>query len=500
MFVKFLKRGYNFSRKFHFDQETFEKNRILCSKTSFKDCYNEFKQLKEKNIKIIPASYTCLLRSCFESNDLNKAVEVHNECKTYGSVTEFGYNVLITMYNNQKKYTESMMVFNEMLKNEIKPSSVTLTSLYKDLPLPVIVSVEEKIEILNIERDSQFYLAMITLFSKYNEFERAFIYLYQMKNPTMNHVNSLFSSNDPISKDNYYRILKFIQKHHLQMDKKFRRLAILHVHILSFQLYKEFIGQFDVDTEFFIELAKNIHQGYVDSIFIFKEMNRLNLKIVGKILNYILAVYDDRNELKLLYDIFKLSKEYNPEYNDFVYATLIRSLSKHDIEAAEKEFLSMNENGVEPGILSYNEIILGVGKHHKKERIMFYFQKLKSSGIQPTVETYTSVIRSLAFGNNVPLIYALFREMLQKNIKPTNHTLTILLKFFLNSQAKRETNEIFEIVLEQFDLDQRLYEIIILWFYSERNHKRVKELILKMKKAGFRFTRPILEILEDYSK
>mmetsp|Transcript_4086 Transcript_4086/g.3674 ORF Transcript_4086/g.3674 Transcript_4086/m.3674 type:complete len:247 (+) Transcript_4086:48-788(+) len=144
-----------------------------------------------------------------------------------------------------------------------------------------------------------------------------------------------------------------------------------------------------------------------------------------------------RDDLFRLYLVFQEMK-YNPaiQLDTAVYNTLINACAGvGDIDRALETMTAMQENGIEPNVITYTSLIKACAFNSRNEMIELaenIFNEMQqrsnhfSNYIQPNEMTYEKLMQVYSYHGYTPLIitrmYTILDEILHRHIKPTLKT------------------------------------------------------------------------------
>ncbi|KAJ8900795.1 hypothetical protein NDN08_000095 [Rhodosorus marinus] len=95
-------------------------------------------------------------------------------------------------------------------------------------------------------------------------------------------------------------------------------------------------------------------------------------------------------------------------------------------------FKEMVNNGIEPGIIAYNSLLLGIAKAGEVDKVDMIFREIRKSGLAPTGITYNTLVHLHARRGDSQAAMEIVGQMRAKGVDVTGTTLNSLLHAFVN--------------------------------------------------------------------
>lgn len=139
-----------------------------------------------------------------------------------------------------------------------------------------------------------------------------------------------------------------------------------------------------------------------------------------RVSNALLAVYAKCGRLSLPRRFFQDMDERDRVSRNLM---ILGSCHRGENDEAHKLFDVMCEEGIEPGLITWNTLVAGYNRSGYCEAAMELMKKIGNFGVTPDVFTWTSMISGLAQNNRIDEALELFREMLLIGVQPNGVTI-----------------------------------------------------------------------------
>ncbi|CAI0394162.1 unnamed protein product [Linum tenue] len=117
--------------------------------------------------------------------------------------------------------------------------------------------------------------------------------------------------------------------------------------------------------------------------------------------------------------------------NIFAWNALISGYSfQGQFQDAERLLAQMEEEGVQPDLVTWNGLVAGYSMHGKNDEALAVIDDIKSSGSNPNVVTWTSLISGSSQQGNYRKSLKHFIQMQREGILPNSATISCLLRSF----------------------------------------------------------------------
>uniref|UniRef100_A0A7S2ZNK8 Pentacotripeptide-repeat region of PRORP domain-containing protein n=1 Tax=Rhodosorus marinus TaxID=101924 RepID=A0A7S2ZNK8_9RHOD len=188
------------------------------------------------------------------------------------------------------------------------------------------------------------------------------------------------------------------------------------------------------DSNEFIELAKRVRnfskRGNINgAISTLKHIKKIGYSWNSHLYLHLMEAYGYHKRWKEAMNVFRQIP--NPNMYHYTYMlALYGRLGK--TKEGMSLFKEMVNSGIEPGIIAYNSLLLGVAKAGEVDKVDIIFKEIKKSGLVPTGITYNTLVHLHARRGDSKAAMEIVGRMRAQGVEVTGTTLNSLLHAFVN--------------------------------------------------------------------
>ncbi|KAL9652962.1 hypothetical protein ABK040_015477 [Willaertia magna] len=406
------------------------------------NCNNDISILKSlhsliNNLEFNISLQTSLIKAYTKCGNLKESISIFNELiKQQNNATNvIVWSNMMNAYGIAGKVNEALKIFIQMQEMDIQLNEIVFITILNILAESNLVN--EALDIFNLMKFkykikplAAHYNCLIKLFSKNENFDKAFEILNKMKDEGVTPDNNTYSIllNDCKNHSILKEILNSIEQSNIEKNS-----------ILVTNLISAYARCNDLET----------------ATFLFKQMKSKNIMTYNIMINIYISCGKTSEALELF---SQMENNVKPNAITFVYLLNIYA-EIGDLENTKKLFKSMEiQYGIKPDVTHYGCLSKCYVKSDQLQNGLNLLQEMESKNIKPNENIYTILLSGCANRAVLSIGKQLHKHLEENNIQKTIPLLTTLIDMYSKCGDLESSVKVFK---EMKDLNIVTYNTMI---------------------------------------
>ncbi|XWS38865.1 hypothetical protein CRYUN_Cryun19dG0167000 [Craigia yunnanensis] len=235
-------------------------------------------------------------------------------------------------------------------------------------------------------------------------------------------------------------------------------LAINHIQVATAladlnTFFKGVFGVMGVDLLLHLYCTQFKNVGFTYVIDVFFTLADKGMFPSSKTYNFFLNSLVKANELQKTYQVFETLSRF-VFLDVYLCTTMINAFCKGGrIQDAIALFFRMENLGIAPNVVTYNNIIHGLCKNGKLDEAFQLKQNMTKQGVQPSLITYSVFINALIKLDKIEEVNSVLKEMSDKGLSQKN----------LTGQMEHAEHLLKEMLSRELSINLSAFSCVIQW-------------------------------------